>query len=290
MTRVLVTGSSGFIGSHLVARLQARGDEVLAWDCYTLNSFGRTYDSNYDLVVCGRARLDKAVSRADRVFHLAGNADVSAYNFQKDLMAREWVAAATVIGACQEHQKPLVVASAAYADGCNTLYGHTKRGIEEMCALASAMDGCSPVGVARIFNVYGPGQERAVTYKSTVVLNLYRAFKKGNWSLKHPSAWRNFVFIDDVIRQLLWVMEKTAVEGWSFQWDLASEEATTIFTLGNLMARLMGHTGVLEVPAAEEREAMPYDPAHGLARPDIDLEVSLEEGLRRTIASLEEMA
>lgn len=291
MTKVLVTGSSGFIGSHLCRTLEARGDQVFTWDRVWRDPAGLGHANypEYDLHVlddAGRKKLLDAVYWVHQVYHLAGNADVGAYDREPDLMAREWIMAAQVIGACLLHKKPLVVASSAYANGANTAYGLTKRGIEQMCQLARRDD--TRVSVARIYNIYGPGQERAVTYTSAVVLNLYRAFKKGDWSLKHPSAKRDFVYIQDAIEMLLHVMDKTISHDPRGVGEICSGELTSIFILGNLMSgNIMDHPGLLDMPEEEEAENPPYLGA-GLAY--LAPKVSLEEGLRRTIAHLEETA
>ncbi|MDZ4263753.1 MAG: NAD(P)-dependent oxidoreductase [Pseudomonadota bacterium] len=289
MTRVLITGSSGFIAKHLIRTLAERGDQVVGWDCMWPSKFGLglAYDPEYDLHRPSSdvmKRFSSAVSQVDQVYHLAGNADVGAYDTHPDLMAREWAMAAAVIGACADKKKPLVVASSAYARGNNTRYGRTKKGIENMAYLAQ-MSGY-PLSTARIFNIFGPGQEKAVTYKSTVVLNLYRAFKKGEWSLKSPSALRDFIYIDDAIQGLLHTMLAT-VQGDSCQHDICSGELMTIQDVGHTMAALMGYTKVLNMPDPEAYEVPPYEFA---GQPVIVPLVSLEEGLRRTIASLEETA
>lgn len=281
---ILVTGSSGFIGSHLCRSLQESGNEVLAWD--RVSPTGQP-DPGRDLHMLdswGRAHLLDAVEMAGQVYHLAGNADVGAYGRDSELMGQEWAAASTLLAACKMFNKPLVVASSAYARGCNTRYGRTKQGIETMCDLAG-IDG-SPVSVARIYNIYGPGQEKAITYRSTVVLNLYRAFKEGRWKIKTPNAKRDFVYVDDAIAGLLEVMKKTT-SGESGKHEIASGQLTSIYGLGQTMAELMGHSSGLDISDAELAQLPPYYLA---GQPVVLPTISLREGLRRTIAHLEETA
>jgi len=79
----LVTGGAGFIGSHLVDRLLARGDEVTAYDNLSTGqrrfldqarSHPRFRFAEADTL--DSARLTEACRGVDVVFHLAANADV----------------------------------------------------------------------------------------------------------------------------------------------------------------------------------------------------------------------
>jgi UDP-glucose 4-epimerase len=81
--KALVTGGAGFIGSNLVDRLLARGDEVVAYD--NLSTGRRQFlgdalaNPRFSLVegdVLDGAKLAAAMRGADFVFHLAANADV----------------------------------------------------------------------------------------------------------------------------------------------------------------------------------------------------------------------
>ena len=81
--RVFVTGGAGFIGSNLVDRLLARGDQVTAYD--NLSTGQRIFleeasaNPNFRLVeadLLDAATLREAVAGHDLVVHLAANADV----------------------------------------------------------------------------------------------------------------------------------------------------------------------------------------------------------------------
>jgi UDP-glucose 4-epimerase len=81
--RAFVTGGAGFIGSSLVDRLLAEGNEVVAWDNFSTGqerflehaqshpAFRLVRGDNLDLPA-----LTKAMAGSDTVFHLAANADV----------------------------------------------------------------------------------------------------------------------------------------------------------------------------------------------------------------------
>lgn len=81
--KAFVTGGSGFIGSNLVDRLLARGDDVVAYDNFSTGRREFLTDAlrnpRFSLVegdLLDRPTLDAAMRGADFVFHLAANADV----------------------------------------------------------------------------------------------------------------------------------------------------------------------------------------------------------------------
>jgi UDP-glucose 4-epimerase len=81
--KALVTGGAGFIGSNLVDRLLARGDEVLAYDNLSTGSreflAGALKNPRFGLIegdILDGAALAVALRGVDIVFHLAANADV----------------------------------------------------------------------------------------------------------------------------------------------------------------------------------------------------------------------
>jgi UDP-glucose 4-epimerase len=75
--RVLVTGGSGYIGSHAVRELSAAGHEAVIYD--NLSTGHRTLSAGYELIeadIANEATLAKALDGIDAVMHFAASAYV----------------------------------------------------------------------------------------------------------------------------------------------------------------------------------------------------------------------
>jgi UDP-glucose 4-epimerase len=89
--RALVTGGAGFIGSHLVASLLAKGDDVVVCDNLSVGSIERIerYLSNHHFKFINGDLQDPrtldGVGACDFAFHMASNADISKSMVQTDL-------------------------------------------------------------------------------------------------------------------------------------------------------------------------------------------------------------
>src|SRR5688572_25588348 len=123
--RYVVTGAAGFIGSHLAEALQEAGHEVLGIDCFT---------DYYDPAVKERnaraldvRRLDLAedeldFTRADGVFHLAGQPGVRSFGSVFPLYLRQNVLASQrVFEAAAEAGTRVVFSSSS------SIYGEAER-------------------------------------------------------------------------------------------------------------------------------------------------------------------
>ena len=183
--RILVTGGAGFLGSHLVERLIARGDAVTVLDDL---STGRREHVGVGPDLCfvhgcvTDARLvERLVGEQEQVFHLAAMVGVQR-SLANPVRAMRVNAdgTATVLAACARHRVPVLITSSSevYGDvprpvaedaplapgaltrvrggyACSKAYG-------EWLALAHARENGLPVVVTRLFNVIGPRQSDAM--------------------------------------------------------------------------------------------------------------------------------
>jgi len=218
--RCLVTGGCGFVGSALVRRLLAESCEVVVVDDLSkgaLENLGPDRDGVTVVQRDVRDGLDElfASFQPEAVFHLAAlhfipecDAD-PARCLQVNVEGTRAVLAATA--ALRDRAAVVLASSAAvYAPldgplseqrdslGPVDVYGYSKRWAEELAADFAARTGAA-VGIARLFNVFGPGETNAHFIPSLICqLQAGESVRLGNLSSR-----RDYVFVDDVAEALL---------------------------------------------------------------------------------------
>jgi UDP-glucose 4-epimerase len=184
MRRVLVTGAAGFIGSHLVERLLAAGDEVTGVDCFTpyyaearkrANVEAALAQPRYRLLEVDLAAADlSALPRADLVYHLAAQAGVRA-SFGADFadyLRHNLLATQRLLERCVAAPPSRFVfasSSSVYGESPRPLaaetdplaplspYGVTKVAGEQLVSVYGRRRAFEAVTL-RLFTVYGPRQ------------------------------------------------------------------------------------------------------------------------------------
>jgi len=182
--RVLVTGTAGFIGSHLSEALVAEGTEVIGVDCFTdyypralkeANLRRLSADRQFTLVEGDLTdlRLEPLMRNVDAVFHLAAQAGVRAsWGDDFDLYVHHNVHGTQHVLEAARHRGVRVVYSSSSsiygdAESFTTLesatpapvspYGATKLAGEHLCRIYSREMGVPTVSL-RYFTVFGPRQ------------------------------------------------------------------------------------------------------------------------------------
>ncbi|HEX9696759.1 MAG TPA: NAD-dependent epimerase/dehydratase family protein [Actinomycetota bacterium] len=229
---VLVTGGAGFIGSHLVEALVARGDDVTVLDDLRGGTIG-----NLDAVI-GRVRFEEgdllgtdmkallASGGFATVFHLAGTAYVPPsvedpiYDFR--LVAEGTLKVCDAVRRASPSTTLIYTSSAAVYGDPESLpiteehriapvspYGLHKYTAEQEVRLHAELYGV-PAASARLFSVYGPRQRKQVIFDFArkIAVNPARieAFGDG-------TQVRDFVYVGDVVRALLRIASEAPLHG-----------------------------------------------------------------------------
>ncbi|MBK9575212.1 MAG: ADP-glyceromanno-heptose 6-epimerase [Rhodoferax sp.] len=239
MTRVVVTGAAGFIGSNLIKGLNARGiHDIIAVDDLTQgDKFRNLADLQiadyvdaevfYDLFTSG------SYGQVEAVFHEGACSDTMETD-GKYMMDNNYTTSCQLFFACQKRGARLLYASSAATYGGSqsfreepafehplNVYGYSKllfdQRMRRECGVRfqRAMDGKTQQVVGfRYFNVYGPreqhkGRMASVAYHQ---FNQFRAEGRvklfgeyGNYAA--GGQMRDFVFVDDVVAVNLWFFD-----------------------------------------------------------------------------------
>jgi UDP-glucose 4-epimerase len=300
MMRCLVTGGCGFVGSALVRRLLAEECEVVVVDDLSRGS-RENLGPDQDRVSVVEQDVTQSLSRVfssfqpQAVFHLAALHFIPDCDADPARCLRVNVdGTRSVLRAAARLGDPVsvVVASSAavYAPaegphreqedspGPIDVYGYSKLWAEELAAGFAARTGTG-VGVARLFNVFGPGETNAHFIPSLICqMKAGESVRLGNLSSK-----RDYVFVDDVADALL-RMARYGGTGRSATLNVGSGRAYSGHEVVEALAALAG-AGV--APVTDPSRLRPVDRPVLLADPTLAQKLldwaprtSLAEGLR----------
>lgn len=220
---VVVTGSAGFIGQHLIEALTS--NKEVAYRVIEIDVATQPPDVSVDISRDEKA-LSDAISQADEVYHLAGIENPGYLETHPADAASQVQGTTNVLRLCYEFHKPVVITSSSAVYGPSqgkpfsetdrlrpeTRYADAKLKEEEL-AKQYASRGLK-VGIARLFSIYGPGMEKAVTYKNPFIANMILRLNGGMnpQIIEDPDQMRDFLYIDDAIQALIIIMKAT-IEG-----------------------------------------------------------------------------
>jgi UDP-glucuronate decarboxylase len=309
MTRSLVTGGAGFLGSHLVDRLLARGDEVVAVDnFYTgrranlahLDGHPRFAFVQHD-VTAPLPGTGALAGRFERIFNLACPASPPAYqrdavyttktSFLGTLHALEraeqdgarmlQASTSEVYGDPEEHPQRESYRGAVNPLGPRACYDEGKRVAESLCMDFRRQRGVD-ARLVRIFNTYGP---RMDPDDGRVVSNFIVQALAGQPITIYGDGkqTRSFCFVDDLIAGFLALIEHPTEQG---PVNLGNDSEFTMLELAHLVLELTGSSSPLVLRERPADDPMQRRPDLTLARERLGFRhtVPLREGLARTIA------
>jgi NAD dependent epimerase/dehydratase len=307
-TRILVTGGDGFIGSHLVERLTARGAKVRALSLYnSFNDWGWLEQIDPALkveVVTGdvrdKAQMSTITKDIDVVFHLASLIAIPySYVAPESYVQTNVQGTLNVVQAAMERGVKQIVhtsTSEVYGTARKVPIGedHPMQPQSPYSATKIAADSIAlsfhhafglPLTVARPFNTYGPRQSaRAVI--PTIITQLLGG--KRRIMLGRTDPTRDFNFVTDTCEGMIALAECDAAIGKVV--NIGSGSEISIGDLAKLIGEILGAKFEIETESARLRpdrsevERLLCDNGQIRKLTGWSPRVGLREGLEKTVA------
>ena len=311
-SRVLVTGSDGFIGSHVVERLLDQGAMVRAFCLY--NSFGsmgwldesdRFREALRDAqaeVVFGDVRdaehVASAVDGVDVVLHLAALIAIPhSYVAPRSYVQTNIEGTLNVLEAARRHGTPRVVhtstsevygtpesvpISESHPLRGQSPYSATKIGADKLCE-SYALSFSTPVTILRPFNTFGPRQSARAIIPTVLTQMLAGA---AEIRLGATAPQRDFTFVTDTADGFLRAAVVDLPPGTTVQ--LGTGRTISVGEVVELCRSISGSQAEIVTdearlrPAGSEVEVLQSDPSLAAELLGWQAAVSLEDGLART--------
>jgi UDP-glucose 4-epimerase len=271
--KYLITGGAGFIGSHLVEKLIARGNEVVVFDNLSTGSDTNLSEIKEKITfqegnILNKAVIDKLVSESDYVVHLAAALGVlNIVNKPLESLKTNLQGSEVVLEACDKYKKPVLIASTSEIYGKNDkvplneeddrIIGHPlksrwsyseAKAVDESLAYFYYLENKLPIRIVRFFNTVGP---RQVGHYGMVVPRFVSAALKNESLSVYGSGdqIRCFCHVDDAVRALLLVMDSDKAVGEVF--NVGNNQQITIMELAKKVIELTGSSSTIEKIAYE---------------------------------------
>lgn len=225
--KLLITGSKGFIGKNLIARLKEEGiHELLEYDIDTpqelLESYCKICDSVVHLAGINRPKSDKEF--------MQGNCD-----FIKEVIEK----------LKKSHNRaPIIVTSSIQVERDN-LYGKSKKAGEEVLIKYGEETG-NRVCIYRLPNVFGKWCRP--NYNSAVATFCYNIARGLPIKVTDPNISLQLAYIDDVVEEIIAAVESKNTAYKKYYYKVPKVYTATLGEITNLLYAFKASRVSLDVP------------------------------------------
>ena len=306
MTRVLVTGGAGFIGSNLVRALLEHGDEVRVLDNFSTGNRDNLEGLDVEVVegeLRSYERVHNAVRGSEVVFHLGALGSVprsvqdpltsSAVNIEGTLNV--------LLAARDEGVRRVVYSSSSSVYGTRrelpvseeqppdplSPYGVAKLAAERYCVSFSRVYESFQTVVVRYFNVFGPRQSPFSQYAAVIPLFITAIAAGKPVRIEGDGEQRrDFTYVSNVVDGTIRAADAEGANGQIF--NVAASSPVSVNQVADAIGAILDKQVVKEAAPARAgdirdswadvtraREVLGWEPS-----------VAFEDGLRRTIGTL----
>uniref|UniRef100_A0A6M3JSR6 Putative NADH dehydrogenase n=1 Tax=viral metagenome TaxID=1070528 RepID=A0A6M3JSR6_9ZZZZ len=296
--KILITGGTGFLGSHLAEKLILLGHEVTTLDnqftgCNTIKNANMRLGSITDLKI-----VDELVKDSDVVFHLAGILGTSeTLDMIQKTNEVNINGTVNVLQACTKYSVHVIFSSKPNPPGFLNPYTITKMAAESYCMMYHQMYGLM-VTIPRLMYLYGPRQRvfPEVNYRKYIPTFITQALK--NKTIEVYGTGRQTIdplYIDDAVNTMILIMlditsNKPSLNGKIY--DVGTGEGYSVRNIVNKIITLTNSRS--KVHHSKMRKG---EPDHSVVIADLNTltetlfytpSTSLMDGLKKTIPFYEE--
>ena len=270
MSKILITGGTGYVGSRVAEALVKQGQEVIVVDIATPEERGIEFSPgvefrHHDLRIPSEAL--KSVKGADTVLHLAS--DIGSLNYmhehQAEILTNNTLIDAAVYPAFLANKIPWVIYSSSsgvyqhvgkypyteldtpHIKPPTNTYFFSKLGGEYFCRSYATQHGLNYT-IVRYHNIYGPGEDSKGSTPGDihVIPALLQKVLGGQYPLEflgNPEATRPFTYVDDAVDATLEIILRAhnrdeAVRNTDF--NIGNDMYHTIMQLGQTIWKMFG--------------------------------------------------
>ena len=297
MKKILVTGSSGTIGTALCMELIKQGYDVIGVDIKP-NEWDSEVDqrTNISNLLCGSLLGINFKGNFDLIIHLAANAKVHQSVKQPDLARDNFLMTYNVLEFARRMNAPVIFASSREVYGDNIItfakaeetieprklkspYAATKVGAEALVCAYNQSYNLDYI-IFRLSNVYGKYDK-----SDRVIPTWIKAARKGEALIVYGERKAyDFTYIDDCVAAFMLAIKR-------FEWtkndtyNIAYGEAIKLINLVELIQKEMGVKGDLKIKQNRVGEVGYYHADIDNARRKLLFEpkVSIKEGIKKTV-------
>ena len=297
----LITGGSGFLGSHLSKKLIENGEEVLCLDNFFTGSKNNINEliknPNFELI---RHDVTEPINiEVDKIWHLACPASPVHYQYNPIKTTKtSFMGTYNMLGLAKRVGAKLLLASTSevYGDpevtpqiesyrgsvnttGIRSCYDEGKRIAETLCSDYHRIHGVD-IRIMRIFNTYGPNMR---SDDGRVISNfIVQALKNEKLTIYGDgSQTRSFCYVDDLINGMNLLMESS----FKRPINIGNPVEFTIKELAYLIKDLINPKLEIVYKELPQDDPRQRKPSIKLAKEILNWEpaIPLKDGLLRTI-------
>ncbi len=296
MAKIIVTGGSGFIGSHVVDALADAGHQVTVVDHRVRPHRPDVNFEDVDLMDLSSVLV--ATKGAEHIFHLAAVSNVNyaykypVYSASLNVMGTAHILEAARINGVQRvhlastvwvyngapNGKPVDETVPFYLEGAGHIYTSTKMAAEMICHNYAQLYNV-PFTILRYGIPYGPRMREELL----IPIFIKKALNGEPLTISGKGEqYRNFVYVRDLAEAHVMAMRESAANQ---TYNLEGTRKVTVLEVAEGIKKILGDNVKLDFVPARPGDFGGKEVSTNKARLELDWypTVSFEEGLRRTV-------